>query len=440
MTMPIEDEKLDRNYKNWSFMARNLAEEAAAFMGYTASEALLSPTPAVGIHRLKALHLLRIAAKICPAAAYTLGNFFAEARERRPKRAALSLTLFERAFKKGLERLPDPGQPFDGSRVEEQNLRDIISRSITNIGVDFANAKRDPVTALSYFRLGVRIFPDNANAHLCAGRMIIFFNEKTAADPLDGLEAWLMAAKLEKSCLDGTYGCGCLANMAGVVAGVRDRYGDEAARSYLLKRVPKRIQEADGFAFKPVVASPADLPVAGLAGISKAAAEASEHLKIISAALGTSKPLEMRVTLAATILAALSVIDGRKSGDDAMIDKALQRCKPFEPLTPYLGDHQWEYVTRPNTNYLADEKTVMSIVETSSLAVDFLKAKMPKIKPEDAMVGFLFHVDPLFRKGITGMAKSFFEYARHRGPMLVYVPAYTIGNEAQHGYGGDPFH
>jgi hypothetical protein len=424
-------EESDRKLRHLYFMAESTEEILRSIDGQLAMMTLFKPE-APPEARLKAWHKLRISAKTCPNAAYNLGVFFNDSERHRDRRRKTALRLYEHSYKAGLARMKDVGKPLEEANWEEETLRDIVSRAITNIGVDFSR-RGDVVSALQYFRLGARIYPANANAQVCLGRMAIFANKETKADPLEGLLAWRTATETQASCLNNSSDCDCLKNLVRVADGVRTRYGEDQAREYLLTRVRSRHADGAGTAFRTVAARARELKELGCVSLSPKAAAASESLATMEAAMGRSHPLETRVTIAATLLGHLAVIDGREVGDHGMIDRSRERCSDFEPLRPFLGDHEWEDVSPPRSSHLMKPEVATDIFRRVKLAVDCLRADVPGIGPEDAMTGLLFHLDPNFRFGVTNMAQMTFSGGHWKASSgrELYIPAMNISGQGR---------
>lgn len=391
-----------------SFMARSEREVHYAATGQLLAMSImeggLSPQQSLRAH-----HGLRVAARFCPAAAYVLAGLFSEKLgAARPRRKKLYLSLLKTTLCLGLERLGDSSLPYERSPPEEEELRDVISRAVTNIGVDFTQ-KRDYVSALPHFRLAVRLYPKNANAQLCLGRMCVFHHEATEADPLEGHAAWKVASQTQPSCLNNESSCGCLSDLVAAVDGVMSRYGDDEARRYLVTRVGPRHDQSAGKAFKLVVASPDELEDVGVKTLGRNASEAAKVLSTLAAAMGSSVRLETRVTIAASLLGRLALVGGRRTADIQLFRSTIERCAGFEPLRPLLGDHEWRDVSPPETLHLQETETIRDITSRVELMAECLEQSVPGISPEDAMAGLLFHLDPNFRNAICYMAKSLFE-------------------------------
>jgi tetratricopeptide (TPR) repeat protein len=419
-------EESDRELRRLYFMAESTEEILASIDGQIAMMTLFKSEAPPEV-RFAAWHKLRTAAKTCPNAAYNLGLFFNDSERYRDRRRKKALRLYEHAYKVGLARMKDAGKSFEEANRDEEMLRDIVSRAITNIGVDFSQ-RGDVVSALQYFRLGAKLYPANANAQVCLGRMAIFANKETKADPLEGLRAWKTATETQPSCLNNSSDCDCLKNLVRVADGVRTRYGEDQARDYLLTRVRSRHADGAGTAFRTVASEARELKELGCKPLSPKAAAASESLATMEAAMGRSHPLETRVTIAATLLGHLAVIDGREVGDRAMIDRSRELCSGFEPLRPFLGDHEWADVSPPRSSHLMKPEVATDICRRVGLAVDCLRADVPGIGPEDAMTGFLFHLDPHFRFGVANMAQVTFSegYWSASSGRELYIPAMNI--------------
>ena len=290
----------------------------------------------------------------------------------------------------------------------------------------------NPAEAVPLFRQAIMLFPENANAHVCLGQMGINRSGLTEVTAMEALQAWKTATTLVDYCKHSRSGrCACRCNVVSIGENVRSLYGEKQATYWLTKRYARMSRYKDGTEFSPIASTPRDMAKLGMTPWSEAAVSASEALSSLEARFGRNVPIEVKVTLAATILASLSVLDERDVGDVAMIKRAKDRIAT-EPLFPFIGDDEWENVAPPRTRFLGERETIVETMETSLFAVRLILADAPEIDPEEAIMAFLFHLDSRFRDGVTTMVIEKIEND-WKPDSLIYVPAFYIGDPAELG-------
>ena len=390
----------------------------------------LTTAHAAGPARLAAFEKLRGAARLDPIAAYNLGNYFADPPgSLRPRRRQLSLTLFNRAIELGLARLQRPLQPYAKAPPREHGLRDIISRALTNIGAALANSGA-PDRAVDYFSKALKLFPDNANAEVCLGNMGVYHHKRTGVDPLAAIAAWERAAALGESCFESDHGCPCRVNVTQVARQIERDYGANAARDWVSRRYPEAAARKSGRDFGPVARTAGD--VARLAPGARWARRAVAAADALAPFLDAAKDqaLEVKVTLAGSLVGSLCRLSsGSRPSDPAVLDRALAQANAAEPLEAFLGDEEWADLSPPETLYLTEPAMRTAITDAVEAAIARVSAAVPGLRPQEAVLGALFHLDRGFRRGVVAMVRH--GVAEARVP-LVYVPAVVIGSPVVH--------
>ena len=381
--------------------------------------------------RLKAFHKLRVAARRDPIAAYNLGNFMSESAELnlgRRKRKELALRLFESAAVMGMERLRNASESSAKAPKKECDLRDIISRALTNIGAYVSNVGY-PDRAVEHFRRSITLFHNNSNTHVCLGNMGVFHSKETGIDPLDGIASWEKAAEIGDYCHESDLGCPCRANAIAIARQVEGDYGKDEARNWIAVRYAIGTNRKSAKEFAPVAASPSD--VARFTG-TPWHPHAIEVANIAGSSLKThiNMPLEMKVTLAACLIGSLARLDTPyQSGDPTILDRAIKSALSVEPLHPFLGDHEWQDIGPPRTLYLSEDHTVVAIMAIVTEVVEALQRGVKGVQSENAVLGAMFHLDRGFRRGISYMVRGM--VLKSRSP-YGYVPGTVIGSPARH--------
>jgi hypothetical protein len=380
--------------------------------------------------RLKSYHELRIAARRDPIAAYNLGNFMSESAEMEPnrrKRRKLALRLFEAAAVMGMERLKNASETSAKAPKKERDLRDIISRALTNIGSEVSNAGY-PERAVEHFRRSITLFHDNSNTHVCLGNMGVFHNEETGIDPLDGIASWENAAKIGDYCHESDFGCPCRSNAINIARQVESDYGKDEARNWIAVRYAIGTNRKSAKDFAHVAAGASD--IARLTGRAWHP-DAIKVANIVGDLLKThiSLPLEMKVTLAACLIGSLARLDTpHQTGDPAILDRAIDAALSVEPLRPFLGDHEWQDIGPPKTLYLTENDTVVTIMDIVTEVVLALHRGVRDLRSANAVLGAMFHLDRNFRHGITSMVRDM--VLSSRVPYF-YLPGMVIGSPAR---------
>lgn len=406
-------------------------EALAAIEGHMAMEHAVEVQPSP--ERLRAMHRLRVASRLDPHASYNLGNLFSEAEDlprpgRRRRRTSTRIALFERTIVLGLERLRDPRVPFGQAPRAERDVRDIVSRALTNIGAHLSNSGH-PDRATEHFRRATYLFPGNANAQVCLGNMGVWFSDRTGVAPLDGIAAWEAAAATgEDFCHESANGCPCRNKLTARARQIERDYGPEHAARWVRANLsdPDRRKPADGFG--PVARSASDAARLG-AEWSPAATKATE---VIGRALEPFRhePLEIRVTLASSALGSLCRLATPQGvGNPGLMTTAIRMMGGVEPLEPFLGDREWRYLGPPDTDYLLDGG-VLKRLEPAIRAIVLGVLDVGGVAVADALQALLFHVDTGFRNGIASMAAPM--VGRGDVGVLIFIPATMIGRPPRH--------
>lgn len=422
--MPKEPERM--------FLGETAEEHLATLSGQMAMWDLERRT-STPRERFRAFHALRVAARDCPNAAYNLGNYFSQGADDAPKRrhrSRYAMELFASAAEMGLNRIRDEGEPFEGAPQEEVFVRDIISRALTNIGGLVANAGR-PDKAVSYFTRSIRIFPANANSHVCFGKMAILFNPATGLDAFDGLMAWKKAGQLGDYCHESEAGCPCRANVVAVSERIAKNYGKDVLREWLTERYVNSCQRRRDTLVVDVLLDPGDAGKVGRSLPLGAVAVGRRLLETGFADTVRSLPVEMRVTILASLLANLVGIRAL-TGDEkkrVLVD-AVAACAHFEPLRPILAEEDWCDIGPPETDYLHTRETSNAVGEMAYGVVTDLVETIPALRPIDAAIGLMFHLDASFRRGVSSMVDYWTPKLGNGRPC--YIPATFVGNPQQH--------
>jgi tetratricopeptide (TPR) repeat protein len=407
------------------------AEALPAIEGHLAMMHAVEDRPS--LQRLRAMHSLRVAARSDPHAAYNLANLFFEIRDvpiakHRRKRTAVFVSLFEHAISLGIERLRDAREPFDRAPRAERDIRDIVSRALTNIGAHLSNSGH-PDRAVEYFRRATHLFPRNANAQVCLGNMGVWFSDRTGVAPIDGIAAWEAAAGTgEDFCHESGNGCPCRNRFTALARQIERDYGLEHAERWVRANLsnPDRQKPADRFG--PVAKSPQDAQRLG-ASWSPAATKMADIVERVFEPF-RSDPVEIRVTLASSTLGSpcrLATSGG--VGDPELMKMAIHLTNGIEPLDPFLGDREWRYIGPPETDYLLEPK-VLARLEPAIRAVVSGVLDIDGLEMADALLGLLFHIDTGFRNGIASMAAPM--VMRRNPGILIFVPATMVGSPPRH--------
>lgn len=413
------------------FIPDDPTEALSAIEGHLAMEHAVETQPS--LERLRAMHRLRVASRLDPHAAYNLGNLFFEVRDAlratpRRRRTATFLALFEHTVTCGLERLRDLREPFARSPRSERDIRDIVSRALTNIGAHLSNTGH-PDRAVEYFRRATHFYPLNANAHVCLGNMGVWFSDRTGVAPIEGIAAWEAAAGTgEDFCHESENGCPCRNRFTALARQIERDYGLEHAERWVRANLsnPDRRKPADRFG--PVAKSPGDAPRLG-ASWSPAATKMADIVGRVFEPF-RSDPVEIRVTLASSTLGSLCRLATRGGiGDPELMTMAIQLTNGVEPLDPFLGDREWRYIGPPETDYLLKPE-VLARLEPAIREVVSGVLDIDGLEMADALLGLLFHIDTGFRSGIASMAAPM--VMRRNPGILIFVPATMVGSPPRH--------
>jgi tetratricopeptide (TPR) repeat protein len=402
----------------------SIQEEISFLRGELAMADAMSETPSR--ERFDALHQLRVAARLCPSAAYNLGNFLSEhsRKPRRKKRRAMALEQFANVVEICNPRIRDHDAAHEAWPDDEYVIRDLTSRALTNIGGHVANAGR-PEDAVSYFQRSVRLFPENANAHVCLGNMGVRFSERTKLDPLEGIAEWKIGGQLGDFCHESANGCSCRAHVVGLVEQGVKSFGKDAMREWLESRFTQvmDMEKRHLGSFLPLIAS-----AKGAADVTGRPWPTDVVLasEIVGAYLNAEMrllPLEMKVTIAGSLLQTLAL--SRRASEAQrwrMVEEAIEYCSGVEMLKPFLGDEEWRVIGPPDSLYLDTEEAQMKVF----VLIRNIQKDIPvQIKPDAIIKGLMLHLDVGFRGGVSSMIKNNL-WRDHGG--VAYVPAVYVGS------------
>jgi len=410
------------------FLADDEAGRAATLQGQTAMWILERKMSSPGQDRHLALHMLRAAARRCPNAAYNLGNMLQEwpAAGRRSKRTGMAMTLFGFAAELGLTRLRNADEPSSAAPDDEYWLRDVVSRSLTNIGAAVANAGA-PKDAVSYFERAIAVFDGNANAHACYGNMGVHHWEETDITPREGIKAWERAAALGDYCHESENGCPCRANVIFIFRKLEAGHGTDEAEDWLTQRYPGlSIRRSSSDLTTPFMEAGEISARTGLRWPGRAVQAANIFGESDILSVMKDSPLEVKVTLSGCILAAMARLDGSRSAAH-VVDQAVGDMENIEALRPFLGDEEWETVGPPKTFYLMEEDVKRRLTMMAKHLRREIETRIPGLTAEEGVKGFLFHIDPGFRNGVSSMIETTLRTTPE--DFDVYVPAMEIGDQ-----------
>lgn len=402
----------------------SLQEELSFLRGELAMADATSPK--TSRERFDALHKLRVAARLCPSAAYNLGNILSQSshKPRRKKRRALALEQFARVIEICRPRIRDHAAEHETWPDDEYVIRDLTSRAMTNIGAHVANAGR-PEDAVSYFQRSVRLFPENANAHVCLGNMGVRYSERTKLDPLEGIAEWKIGGMLGDYCHESANGCSCRAHVVDLVEKGVKRFGKDVMREWVESRFAHVLdmEKKHLGSFLPLVDSARGAAEVTGKPWSNDVVLASE---IIGAYLYPEMrllPLEMKVTIAGSLLQTIAL--SRRASETQrwrMVEEAIEYCSGAEMIRPFLGDEEWRDIGPPDSLYLDTEESQTHVF----VLIRNIQKDIPaQIKPDAIIKGLLLHLDIGFRKGVSSMIKGNL-WRDHGG--VAYVPAVYVGS------------
>ena len=419
-----EFEELFKNNPDEMFLGVTIEERIATLSGQLAMIELMKHDRP-DIARFRAFHQLRVAARHCPNAAYNIGNYLSDDKEKRRRRQKLAMELFLRATEMGMSRLRNVDEPYAKAPRREGALRDIISRALTNIGAKVSNAGK-PMDAVPYFKQSIAIYPKNPNSHVCLGNMGVMYSDMTGISPIEGVREWKEAGKIGDYCHESRTGCPCRATVVRVVESIARNYGDAAANEWMTTRYAKSCETRKSTYLVHAIASAADAKMIGVTVPSPAAAASKLIADNGFVDRLRGEALEARVTVMASAIATFLNMAGRPPHENIrLLQRAKDVCKDFEPLKAILGEEDWRYVGPPDTDYLVLVETrerlarfvfelVLPVAEATSLE-----------KGLDGVIAMLSHLDISFREGVAAMVEYDLPYARPGVP--VYIPAPSVG-------------
>lgn len=378
----------------------------------------------------KQLMRLKRAAQRDPVAAYNLGNYLNDGElpgHERPRRRSLIMRFYEQAATLGLDRIVNAKTPWSKAPARERDLRTIISYSLTNIGGAIANGGR-PKDAVSYFEQAIHLCDANANAHVSLGNMGVWHSEESGQDLMAGIACWEKAAALGDFCHESEVGCPCRLHTIAIARQVEKDYGAAEARAWLARHAVSGRRKGSR-AYGKIAKLPAD--VGRLTGrpLKSSVASAANQ---IAAGFRQMKdmPLEMRVTVAGSLLASLCRLDAPHGrGKPQLIEQAIESLVGVEPLRPFIGDDEWNDMGPPETLYLNDSDMRGAILAATVDTVNLLRVNHSGLTAADAVQAMLFNLDDGFRRGVGSMAAPAIEEARQP---IVYVAGIVIGNPKYH--------
>ncbi|NTF18099.1 hypothetical protein G6L37_06750 [Agrobacterium rubi] len=407
------------------FCPRSEEERFASMMGQTAMS--MSAYLPAGKERLNAMHMLRVAARKCPGAAYNLGNYLSVWKDGRPRRYDLATDTLITTVEMAKARIADTQNADDSWPDSEYFVRDVGSRALTDLGARISNIG-NPKEAVVFFRDAIRMFRGNSNAWVCLGNMGIYFSHETGVDTVEGIEAWKMAYSMgdPESDVDGLE-----SDRRNAVAVMEDAirlYGREVLDQWVEDRLLPLLkkQQKGLIQLRPLAMHPSHLgKVTGKPWTNDATMAGAVIGGIVRDGFPVDMNVEEKVTIAASLL--LSILNRRAKSDaekKLALTSAMSLCEDFEPLWPLLGDEEWETVGLPETEYLTslDAKDIYSRIVSNM--IESVLDHQPDIRAVDAAAGVLFNLDSGFRRGVTSMISP--QIGKMIGP-LEYLPAIYVG-------------
>lgn len=429
-------EDRENRYKG-AFFSGDSAEYESAQLGMVAMMGLqevgLTPSP----ERLGLLHMLRWSAKRCPSAAYNLGSYLEGSIKRStPKRNALALKLFERAVEMCVLRLHNAYGEFDPEDADTNQVKDILSRSLTNIGVYLANTGHTDA-AENYFRRSIAAYPLNDNSFICLGNIGLNYYGENGVDLLEAIAAWEEGDRLGQQVIgfgDDVDPTRLSAKMSRkrlveVFRTLENLADTDIALEWLERRVTLpswRTNKRRPLSW--VVFEPEDV-----LGITPEKDNWSENAisvaNIFSQLLGDIDffQLEEVVTFSGAMVVALARVKSRDwTGSSKLVWDAIDKCEGIELYNSFLAFDDWEHRAPPETLYLQTRQAEDRIMELVHAALDVVVTTNPEAGSQDLLMGFLVHLDVSFRHGVATMISDIME-KRHQG--LIYIPAMEVGGE-----------
>lgn len=337
------------------------------------------------------------------------------------------VALYQRAIDLGLPRLRDPLEPFEMAPTKEREMRELIAMSITNIGARLANTGRQK-EAVEHFLRAVSVFPYVPNTHVCLGNMGIYYPDASTYPPRKGYEAWKLAIQLEDNDpIHYTPYSDFRKAVVDTCGSIAANYGDLEMEQWL-RRLGEIRKDEMGRNLVPVVLLLRDFEAK--TDLDPEMVLSDAFFEILRPSFGSSVPLELKVTLAGTVLANLALLDGDDAISEELIDGAIDAVSFIDPLHPLIGDDEWQDLSSPATDYLMEEQVMGDICHRIHLALELLRLDHPTMKASAAISGFMFKLDRGFRNGVAHMVKS--TYSKDRGLKFgtLYQPGLSIGTPA----------
>lgn len=373
-----------------------------------------------------ALEWLQRHSKVNPMASFIYAEFLGGAGSEGDN-GELTKALHIRAIELALPRLRDAEEPFDEAPRSENRVREIIGMCLTNVGARLANSGSQ-YEAASFFRRSIRMYPAIPNTFVCLGNMAIYHPERSKVPPEEGYDAWKTANELE---IQFPYLAGppdrFRSDLVANCETIERLYGRPEVAKWL-SRVTTKIGMIKRWPCTPVFMTLSDYPKDG--HFSQSAAAVDRFFELLRGSFGSTVPLEVKVTIAASILANLSLLGGKTAIDHDAISQAMSLCAWAEPLHPLIGDDEWEDLAPPETNYLLERETQVKLLRRINIVMEAFRQEMKDVNEFDALVGYLSKFDRRFRKGIWMMVET--SYGNQTGLWIgrVYTPGTYIGKPA----------
>lgn len=390
----------------------------AWIVGHQAQLVLLSSDKTAEMEA-EALSALAEAAEVCPFAAYALGKFLEENGDRAWPAAE---ETFRHCADLGLALVDNAEEAFEGSSIHRRVIRDVIGRAVTNIGSHYGNEGL-PDKAMTYFNRALEIDPGNRPALVSRANITLMKEGHLGRTALAAVEDWREADRSPRFAEGFDDWADGRKNVVEIVDGVQENYGEAAAEKWASRSLPGLLNNRHIETLLPRIRRAAHLQ--SLAGIdwSPMAIDVAEHIHAAGLCEeAAAYPLELRVTLAGSLLATLSRGQAERA-DPSVLDLALELSDVVEPLNPLLGDHEWKELRRPQTDHLLDEKA-MRLVHAHVQDIFQKLTPFQRRGGAEVALGVLFHLDWRFRHSVTQMMRSSFAASR---PGFFYVPALSVG-------------
>lgn len=429
--------KSERERYDFAFLSGDEAEFQAAHLGMAAMMGLQKVSFTAGIKRLQLLHVLRSAAKRCPNAAYNLGNYLTDGiRRKTPKRRSLALKLYQRSAEMCVLRLDDAYGDFNPKDDFVNQVKNLLSRSLTNIGAYLANTGRSD-EAEDYFRRSIASYPLNDNSFICLGNIGLNQFGQNDVGLLEAIEAWEEGNRLgqELSGFGDDVHPGRLkakmlrVRIIEVFRRLEEFVGPEIALDWLENKVTtSQWREMGRHGPVPwVVYEPQQVRSVG-AETNKWSSEAIEVANVFLRILNGIEfdYLEQAVTFAGSLAIGLARVTSPSFlGSPELVWDAVEDCKEVEICTAFLADGDWEDRAPPQTLYLQSREMEDSIMEAVHTVLKIVVKLNPQANAKDLLMGFFLHLDTSFRHGVASMIETSME-KRPQG--LIYIPAMVVGS------------